>query len=587
MARWWLWLVPPALVTVALAKYPISGSEFSGRELSGREPEYDGVLLDFSATWCGPCQQMSPLVSRLERQGLPIRKVNVDREPALARKFGVRSIPAFVLVVNDREVTRVVGATSEATLRSLMARIPKRQAQIATAPAAPKPKTGISLGRSQNAVPVAAKPRSKSRFPIRIPFLSRSQDQKVASTPPKPPVIRAKINRRDLASSSGKAATPTTSDPVAASVRIRIRDPQGVNYGSGTVIESRIGHTIVLTCGHIFRDLGSNASIEVDVFANEKDRRANRSETFVGRVLRYDLEADVGLLTIATDSPLPTCRMAGTTQTVAKNETVFSVGCGGGEPPTKQKLSVTALNRYLGPDNIECTGVPLQGRSGGGLFDADGRVIGVCVFADPRDQRGLYVGTKAVHALLDQARLGRLYKGRGESIRDGDTRDETPRNSSPRPLPFDPSANPVIAKNDPPRPTVSNNVIPASLESPRASSSQGNVALANALASTEDAEVICIIRRHNEPRESSRVVIINRASPKFVSYLTGETRDQPQMTTDYTPVVTARKAARAANVASARPHSRAAQLLAGSGWQTESRTPTSGPTRYRRSLASR
>jgi hypothetical protein len=397
-----------------------------------------------------------------------------------------------------------------------------------------------------------------------------------------PPVIRAKINRRDLASSSGKSAVPTTSDPLAASVRIRIRDPQGVNYGSGTVIESRIGHTIVLTCGHIFRDLGSDASIEVDVFASEKDRRANRSETFVGRVLRYDLEADVGLLTIATDSPLPTCRMAGTTQTVARNETVFSVGCGGGESPTKQKISVTALNRYLGPDNIECTGVPLQGRSGGGLFDADGRVIGVCVAADSRDQRGLYAGTKAVHALLDQAKLGRLYKEPGESMRD-----ERPRNASPRPLPFDPSANPVIAKNDPPRLTVSNHVVPASLESPRASLSEGNVALASALAGTEDAEVICIIRRHNEPRESSRVVIINRASPKFVSYLTGETRDQPRMTTDYTPVVTAHKAARSGNAASARSKSRATQLLAGSGWQTESHTPTSGPTRYCRSLASR
>jgi len=574
MARWSIWLVPTALVAVALTQCSISGNEEPGGESA-----YNGVLLDFSASWCGPCQQMSPLVSRLERQGLPIRKVDVDREPALARKFGVSSIPAFVLVVNDREVTRIVGATSESTLRNLMARIPKRP--VANLAAAPKSNRGISLGRSQNTVPVAAKLKSKSRFPIRIPFLSRSKETELAAVPAKPPVVRAKYDRRNTVS-------PTTSDPLAASVRIRIRDPQGVNYGSGTVIDSRIGHTVVLTCGHIFRNLSSDATIEVDVFGSAQDRRANRAETFVGRVLRYDLEADVGLLTIATDSPLPTCRMAGTNRHVAKSETVFSVGCGGGESPTKQQLRVTALNRYLGPDNIECTGVPLQGRSGGGLFDADGQVIGVCVAADPRDQRGLYAGTKAVHALLDLAKLTRLYKG-----------DDKPTQKQSRPaLPFNPPANPVIAKNDPPGPFTPNSVVPASFESPRIpqgsrtdASADTNIALASALAGTEDAEVICIIRRHNEPRASSRVVIINRASPKFVSYLTGETQNHPKMTTASAAAITARKTSRSATATSRRPTSRAAQLLAGSGWQTPLRPPTSrpttGPMRYRRSLASR
>ena len=80
----------------------------------------DAVILDFTATWCGPCQQMSPMISRLERQGYPIRKVDVDREPELARRFGIQSIPAFVLVVNGKEVTRLVGAVSDSKFREAL-----------------------------------------------------------------------------------------------------------------------------------------------------------------------------------------------------------------------------------------------------------------------------------------------------------------------------------------------------------------------------------------------------------------------------------------------------------------------------------
>ena len=86
-----------------------------------------GVLLDFTATWCGPCQKMSPLISRLKREGYPIKKVDVDQEPDLAKRFNVTSIPAFVLVVEGREVARSVGSTTESNLRRMLARIPSSE----------------------------------------------------------------------------------------------------------------------------------------------------------------------------------------------------------------------------------------------------------------------------------------------------------------------------------------------------------------------------------------------------------------------------------------------------------------------------
>ncbi len=78
------------------------------------------VLYDFYADWCGPCRTMAPVVSRLERDGVVVRRVNVDQQPDLARRFGVRHLPTFVLVVDGRERGRLVGAVPEHQLRALI-----------------------------------------------------------------------------------------------------------------------------------------------------------------------------------------------------------------------------------------------------------------------------------------------------------------------------------------------------------------------------------------------------------------------------------------------------------------------------------
>ncbi|MEX0978380.1 MAG: thioredoxin family protein [Pirellulales bacterium] len=78
-----------------------------------------GEVLFFNATWCGPCRQMKPIVSRMRRQGFRMRDVDVDRHRKLAEKYSVRAVPTFVFLENGSEVNRFSGGTTPEHLRRL------------------------------------------------------------------------------------------------------------------------------------------------------------------------------------------------------------------------------------------------------------------------------------------------------------------------------------------------------------------------------------------------------------------------------------------------------------------------------------
>lgn len=94
----------------------ITSQNFEKEVLKSEKP----VLIDFWATWCGPCMRQGPIVEELAAEGYTVGKVNVDEEPGLAQQFQVMSIPTLIIFRDGKEAKRLVGLTPKDTLKALL-----------------------------------------------------------------------------------------------------------------------------------------------------------------------------------------------------------------------------------------------------------------------------------------------------------------------------------------------------------------------------------------------------------------------------------------------------------------------------------
>jgi thioredoxin 1 len=83
--------------------------------------EYDVVLADFYADWCGPCQMLEPIVASLAAETpATVAKVDVDAHQGLASQYGVRGVPTLVLFADGEAVERIVGVQEKERLAALI-----------------------------------------------------------------------------------------------------------------------------------------------------------------------------------------------------------------------------------------------------------------------------------------------------------------------------------------------------------------------------------------------------------------------------------------------------------------------------------
>ena len=80
------------------------------------------VLIDFWASWCGPCRMLSPVVDQIaeERKDIKVCKVNIDEQPELAQKFDVMSIPTLLVFRDGKQVNSSVGVRPKQDILNLL-----------------------------------------------------------------------------------------------------------------------------------------------------------------------------------------------------------------------------------------------------------------------------------------------------------------------------------------------------------------------------------------------------------------------------------------------------------------------------------
>jgi thiol-disulfide isomerase/thioredoxin len=488
------------------------------------------VLLDFYADWCGPCKAMEPTVRALQQKGYPVQRINIKDNPDLAAKYGVQSIPCFVMLVDGQEADRITGSNTTFSRLERMCKItsppqpqnrsPGLMAQNAVAPEGAFAETNASPG---SASMPGSMPRREDPNVIPASFTPSGNASSLAAQPwsQAPALGGSEGFAADARSSMPSANFPARGIPldaklIAASVRLRIEDTGGNSCGSGTIIDTRGGDALVLTCGHIFRDSQGKGKIDVDLFG------AYAGQRVTGQLISYDLKRDVGLVFFRAPGPIPAVRLAPPGYQVRKGDKVASVGCDNGKDPAAHYSYVTSLNRYAGPPNLQVAGQPTEGRSGGGLFTSDGLVIGVCNARDPQDQEGFYAALETICAQLDDAHMAFACQSpKGFEGPSGTAPLMAGTNTPPMAQQMPQAVSPISIPN----------VLPDNMGQPMAAAgtlssglNPGEQAAMDEIRRRlkEDAEVICVIRSRHNPQAKSEVIMLDKASPELLQQLAAE-----------------------------------------------------------------
>jgi thiol-disulfide isomerase/thioredoxin len=494
------------MVRFAAAALALAVTSFG---LSAHGAESQILLLDFWSPQCGPCMSMKPTMHALEQASYPIREIDTTRDQQTSQQFNVHSIPCFVMLVDGQEVDRKVGATSIQDLEQMFEKAKDVVVQ----------RNHI---RGQSPDTAGAPKSSPGNFAVGpAPRLESAPNSPAPNGSRQTPGIQIPITGGAAAPGDNAVRPASASDfppnLMAATVRIRVEDAQGRSSGTGTIIDSRSGEALILTCGHLFRESKGKGPMTVELF-DVGPNGAQVSGQFPGTLISYNLERDVAFVSIKPNRQVSVAAIAPDHTPVGRGDRVATIGCGGGKDPTLLPQRIVNLDHYLGPANIEVSGAPEEGRSGGGLFNLQGQLIGVCYAADYEGKEGLYAALDSVHGELDRLGLKDVYA----------KKDGTQKGSEIAANP--PSGQPVIRGQEPrdssvtPIPGITPPAIADSKGNPSQNLNPADQASFDEITKRSATSEIVIIVRPKTAGGQSEVITLDNASPELVHALEARQR---------------------------------------------------------------
>ena len=336
---------------------------------------------------CPPCRQMDPVIEGLVNQGYPVKTVHLENNGAWAQWANVRSTPTVVMLDgNDRIVKRFSGVVGNDVLQSWFANAGVRPAVL-----------------KQNRLP--------QKITRHFDSPNKSKQSEAGGITSRDPNQGTSIPQN----SYEKLALGST-----VKLGLNVASQPYVDFASGTSIYSNGETSLILTCGHLFRD--SNGAGQISVIVSGGDGAIRE---FAGTLLEWDASnRDIALVSVHHPGvEFPVNPIAPRATQEFESENLFTVGCdlsnrstlgethvGVRETgPTIRQTKILRRSKYDGIYKFDILGSPVQGRSGGGLFTKNGKLIGVCNARICDADEGIYTGLDSVYWVIEKAGLGHLF----------------------------------------------------------------------------------------------------------------------------------------------------------------------------------
>ena len=332
---------------------------------TGYSPASEMQFLLFGSVHSADCGRIKPKTDAFRENGWPITYIDADREVELVRRFQIQTLPTFIMLLDDREFDRIVGESDPNVMQQRIVEMDKK-------------------GRE---------------------YLKRNGSGRYTQTAPSNVTSPAVPSHAE----GNVPKNPQLSAYLSASVRIRVNDPTGLSTGTGTIIDTRDGEALILTCAHIFREIRGEGPVDLDLFLESGTVRVQ------GKCVDYDLENDLAFVkfTVPPNTLIRAVPLA-TQDTLFAGQNLISVGCDGGAEPTIRQHRIISLDRCSHSQNlfhyIQVSGAPTLGRSGGGLFSDDGHLVGVCNTGDPNSNDGHFVPHSVVRSQMDRLGFTVVYQ---------------------------------------------------------------------------------------------------------------------------------------------------------------------------------